>query len=116
MAKKEDPDGWVLLRFTNKSGELHYKIFGTWRGGGFGSSDSWRLSSGCQLSDIEDSGIFWLLPQVSGSVYELPKKTDGFYTGYTGRVLDGILEATGTDGVIIEKVTLVDELNFHYKT
>ncbi|TYK66821.1 hypothetical protein [Colwellia echini] len=109
----EDPDGWVFLRFTSENGDLYYKVFGTWRGGGYGSSEDWRLSSGCQLSDIKDAGVFWLVPQVSGSVYELPKKTDGFYTRYTGGVLDDILKASGTGGITIEKVTLADELDLY---
>lgn len=59
------PDGWVLVKITNK-GDTYYKIFSSWRGG-YLDGDSWRMNSGITKCELIDG--FYEFSGHSGSVY-----------------------------------------------
>lgn len=76
------PDAWeIVLIDSIKHGKI-YKILAGWYGGYMGS-DSWKLSSGIESIAIE--GDVFVMPQSSGSVYELHKDTNRMssYMGMT---------------------------------
>lgn len=60
------PDGWVLLKYSEDSGEVTYSVFGSWSGG-YLDGDSWRRNSGIE-SYTEDED-FYYFKGYSGSVY-----------------------------------------------
>jgi len=59
------PDAWVIVRFT-KGAEVTDKVLGGWYGG-YGGSDSWRISSG--ITDIVEKDEHYLITNHSGSEY-----------------------------------------------
>lgn len=84
------PDLWTIL----KVGDGAYKIAASWRGG-YLSGDSWRVSSG--IESILDSGKYWEVTNVSGSVYLLHKNCVGM-----SRYLEGELYEAKKSGKVKE--------------
>jgi hypothetical protein len=75
MASQEYvPDRWTVVQVCPPSGEVHYRILGSWYGGFFGS-DVWKLSSGIEA--VEEHEHHWRVPQTSGSVYICAKPRRG---------------------------------------
>jgi len=65
------PDCWKIVEMTNvATGETHKRILCSWYGG-YLDGGSWKLSSG--NLEPEDCGDYWIIPQHSGSVYQLYK-------------------------------------------
>jgi hypothetical protein len=96
-----DVEGWVILKYTIASEEFYYRIFASWR------DDSWRLSSGSkELPKLSPCKKLWLWSQISGSCYKLPLNEEGGYTFYTGSILSRIINRSGEDATLIEKVEL----------
>ena len=97
------PDYWVIV----DTGECK-KVFASWLGG-YAQGASWKLSSGTK--EIEDGGFCWILPQESGSVYQLHKDTEGV-SGWCADVLASFIErlpvikiiTISPEGEFIEKV------------
>jgi len=68
------PDCWKIVELKNvATGETHKRILCSWYGGYLGG-DSWKLSSG--NLEPEDHGDYWIVPQHSGSVYQLYKNRE----------------------------------------
>jgi len=68
------PDCWKIVELTNTAtGESHKRVLCSWYGGYLGG-DSWKLSSG--NLETEDHGDHWVVPQHSGSVYQLYKNRE----------------------------------------
>lgn len=63
------PDAWVVVRFTTQDQTVD-KVMSGWYGG-YGGSDSWRISSG--ILSIEDKEDHYLITNHSGSVYQCGK-------------------------------------------
>jgi len=52
------PHRWLVLKLTEKSGQEHLRVFGTWFGG-YSGSDSWKLNSGItKVEKIDDVLVF----------------------------------------------------------
>jgi len=64
------PDAWAVVRFTSPD-QIVDKVMSGWYGG-YGGSDSWRISSG--ILSIEDKGDHYTITNYSGSVYECGKQ------------------------------------------
>ena len=84
------PDRWVVLKLTPKvEGALtHYRIFATW-GGGYLTSDLWRLSSGIVQAQVDDMDT-WKFTGDSGSTYLCRAGSYGL-SGYGAGVLHGLM-------------------------
>ena len=63
------PDRWVIINVPQGA-----KVLGSWSGG-YIDGDSWQLSSG--LKSIEEDGDYYLMHNVSGSIYKCHKKMQG---------------------------------------
>ena len=63
------PDKWIIVKVPQGA-----KVLGSWSGG-YLDGDSWQLSSG--LERIEEDGDYYLMHNVSGSVYKCHKKMEG---------------------------------------
>ena len=66
------PDSWTILRMTTPE-ETIYKVLASWYGG-YTTGDSWKLSSG--ITEVNDSGGYYALPQYSGSSYQCNKSAE----------------------------------------
>lgn len=64
------PDKWVIVHITSKEHPPIDKVLGSWYGG-FGGSDSWRMSSGIVKVEakLEDKYPHYLVHNHSGSIY-----------------------------------------------
>lgn len=71
------PDKWVLLEISNETESIQ-KIFAGWVGG-FGGSDSWKLSSG--IVKVVKHDTYYEFHNHSGSIYKCNKNSIGM-TGY----------------------------------
>ena len=78
------PDYWLIL----DTGQTK-KVFASWLGG-FMNGPSWKLSSGTK--EIIDGESHWILPQESGSIYQLHKDCEGS-SGWHQVVLQKFLDA-----------------------
>ena len=96
------PDKWVIIEITNKSGESHRRVLGSWYGG-FAGSDSWRASSG--IENVKDMNDYWEVLNTSGSTYNCFKGCEGM-SAYTMGVLDRMMRDAKQDGGNIEVVQL----------
>lgn len=83
------PDRWVLLKVTHPEFGASYKILASWYGG-FGGSNSWKLSSGTVKVDKDPEFNQYHLLQHTGSTYIVSPENYGT-SGYTGMVLQGWL-------------------------
>jgi len=104
---KHKPEGWVVLTYQSVDDVTWYAIFCSWKG-----NDVWRVSSGSKaLPDLSPCGKYWIWPQKSGSIYELPIDEENGYTFYTGAVLDNLLANGYSDGTKVKRIALNDILN-----
>ena len=71
--KEYNPDSWVVIKMTNKD-ETFYKVLGGWAGG-YLDGTSWRLNSGVEKADLNDS--VYKFYGASGSVYNCGKESYG---------------------------------------
>ena len=60
------------------------------------------------LPHLSACGNYWIWPQISGSVYELPVDEENGYTFYTGAVLDELLVKGYRDGTKLKRIALKD--------
>ena len=101
---KHKPEGWVVLTFQSVDDKTCYVLFCSWR-----IDDEWRVSSGSMvLPHLSPCGNYWIWPQISGSVYELPVDEENGYTFYTGAVLDDLLAKGYRDGTQLKRIALKD--------
>lgn len=63
------PDKWIIVTVPQGA-----KVLGSWSGG-YLDGDSWQLSSG--LKSIEEDGDYYLMHNVSGSIYKCHKEMEG---------------------------------------
>ena len=106
MSQDYHPDSWVVVKIiteetlasddkTTIEGRTYYKVLGGW-GGGYLSSDCWRLNSGINLVfDHEDEFHFY---GHSGSNYICHKETYGLRMSTAGIFKQMQLIGTGVDG------------------
>jgi hypothetical protein len=89
------PDLWVIVEVKyNDDTEVTRKVLASWYGG-YGGSDSWRLSSG--ITEIVDCDTYYEIHNESGSVYKCAKNAQSM-SGYTASVYANLrkkLEGTG---------------------
>lgn len=94
------PDRWVIVELKmNDSEERHRKVLASWYGG-YGGSDSWKLSSG--ITNIVEHENHYEIHNYSGSVYNCSKHSVGM-SGYTSGIFASFekdLEGVGTIKVI----------------
>ena len=76
MGREYTPDSWRIVEITPKdiSDPPYFRILASWYGG-FGCSNSWKLSSG--ITEDKDKDTYWEVPNYSGSVYILYKNRKG---------------------------------------
>lgn len=103
MAQTYRPDRWVMLKIESKEYGVVYKVLASWYGG-FGGSDSWKLSSGNTDVKVLDLGYEFL--QTSGSTYACHKDSYGM-SGYTSSIFNSWL-TSAQDGVTISVVPQED--------
>ena len=66
------PDKWVIVKIPQVA-----KVMGSWSGG-YLDGDSWQLSSGLdRIEEDPDDSNYWLMHNVSGSVYKCHKEMEG---------------------------------------
>ena len=70
------PDKWMLIKIGGT--DPHYRVFGMWSGGFFGS-DEWRMNSG--IVRVEEDEKNYRFYGSSGSCYTCFKEAYG-YTSY----------------------------------
>lgn len=80
---KYTPDEFAILKMI-LNGKVHYRVFGTWRGG-YTTGDSWRLNSG--IDWVEAKGPLLLFHGSSGSIYEVHKDMYGTGNSWTHSVI-----------------------------
>ncbi|MGZ0080029.1 hypothetical protein [Methylomonas sp. YC3] len=68
------PDRWVVVEFRELENEPVRKVLAGWYGG-YGGSDSWKLSSG--ITEIKEHADCYEFSNVSGSVYRCNKRAYG---------------------------------------
>ena len=91
------PDRWVIVEMKlNDDAEVTRKVLASWYGG-YGGSDSWRLSSG--ITEIVDADSHYEIHNESGSVYRCGKNSQGM-SGYTASVFNTIVKSLEGKGVI----------------
>jgi hypothetical protein len=88
------PDRWMIVRITGKNHPTIDKVVGSWYGG-FGGSDSWRMSSGIMKVVPQDD--HYEVHNYSGSIYKLFKGAEGssMHTGYVFKNMAKELEESG---------------------
>ena len=96
------PDKWVIIEITNKNGQAHRRVLGSWYGG-FTSGDSWRTSSA--ITEVIDTDNVYRILNESGSVYICAKGCEGMSV-YTMNVLVNMQEQADNDGCNIKVVDL----------
>jgi hypothetical protein len=74
LAAAHTPDVWVILEFSGtKVPKTYQRVLAGWYGG-YGGSNSWKLSSG--VTEIVDRGKCWEIFNDSGSIYVCVKKSE----------------------------------------
>lgn len=68
-----NPDNWIIIKISSEDYGVVYKVLATWSGSYMWGS-SWKISSG--ILSVEDKNDHWVLPQCSGSVYNLKKNNE----------------------------------------
>jgi hypothetical protein len=100
------PDRWVIVRITSKEHPPIHKIVGSWYGG-YGGSDSWRMSSGiCKVISQDDH---YEVHNYSGSIYMLFKGAEGT-SAYTGSVLNNMATQIEESGEGMMRMINITEL------
>lgn len=104
------PDGWVVVKITNKeTSKHHYRVFTCWYGG-FAKGDSWRLNSG--ITKVTKEGKVYGFEGSSGSVYYCHE--DNYRLNMYGRgVLDKMIQ-DAIEVTIEEMKEESDWLNLNY--
>jgi expansin (peptidoglycan-binding protein) len=92
------PDRWTVIRI-HTTGEVIYKVFASWSGGGLMGSDSWKLNSGIVRATLADS--YWEFDGSSGSVYRCHQDSYGT-NGYGGAVLSNLISNADAQGIQVE--------------
>ena len=69
---KYTPDNWIVVEIQ-QGVEVYHAVLAGWRGG-YGDTDSWKLSSG--IVYIMEVGNDWYIQNYSGSVYVCNKKCE----------------------------------------
>lgn len=91
------PDRWVIVEMKlNDSAKVTRKVLASWYGG-YGGSDSWRLSSG--ITAIVDADTHYEIHNESGSVYHCGKNLQGM-SGYTAGVFNAFVRDLEGKGLI----------------
>jgi hypothetical protein len=70
------PDKWVMLKITSEEFGTIYKVLASWFGG-FGGSNSWKLSSETTGALYDPKSGYTHFPQYSGSEYVCGKYNYG---------------------------------------
>lgn len=106
------PDKWVMLKITSKEQGVCYKVLASWYGG-FGGSNSWKLSSGTKSASVADVGQkgWFNFPQESGSEYTCHLNSYGT-SGYTHSILNGWLTSLAEAGGDSTIEVMPEETNF----
>ena len=78
MASLYTPDRWVIVEMNSAEYGTIRKVFAGWYGG-FGGSDSWKLSSGITSEKLNDECHIFV--NESGSIYKCYKNAYGM-SGY----------------------------------
>jgi hypothetical protein len=100
------PNLWVIVEMDSEHGKIR-KVLGSWYGG-YGGSDSWRLSSG--ITKIIEHDVYYEVHNHSGSVYTCYKGSEGM-SGYTTSVYKDLKEKIESQGAtikLIESASLTD--------
>ena len=92
------PDRWTVIRI-HAPGEVIYKVFASWSGGGLMGSDSWKLNSGIVRATFADP--YWEFDGSSGSVYRCHQDSYGT-NGYGGHVLSNLIDNAEKQGTQID--------------
>lgn len=101
------PALWQGIKLTHEGKDI-YKILGTWYGG-YGGSDSWRLSSGVVSINEIDEDHYEVINH-SGSTYICHKKAEGM-GGYTSSIYAGFCkQADESNGKFKIELVSIDEL------
>ena len=79
------PDRWVVVEFDSEVGGPIKKVLAGWYGG-FGGSDSWKLSSG--ITEVKEFDDRWEFLNHSGSIYICYKNAFGM-SAYMGQIYAG---------------------------
>lgn len=95
------PDIWVVLKFSPKDSETHYKLLGGWYGG-YAYGDSWRLNSG--IASFKQEGDLYMFGGSSGSVYTVHKDAERF-SGYTFSVFNSFVEDGKSIDCVVEHIS-----------
>lgn len=105
-----EPDRWVIAHITSKNHPPIDKIVGSWYGG-YGGSDSWRMSSG--ITKVVPQDNHYEVHNHSGSIYKLFKGAEGT-SAYTGSVINNMIKRLEESGegmmriIDIKEVTLIE--------
>ena len=86
-----NPDRWVIIEMKTKEYGTIHKVLGSWSGG-YLDGDSWRMSSG--LEKVETEGDYYLMYNVSGSIYKCHKRMNGL-TIVSSPVFEQLREEVG---------------------
>ena len=89
------PDLWSLLEITEIGEQKLYKVVASWYGG-FGGSNSWKISSGATV--IIQYPKHLDIINISGSVYRVGTDNYGM-SSYTRSIVDGYM-SEDVDGII----------------
>jgi hypothetical protein len=92
------PDRWTVLRI-HATGQIIYKVFASWSGGGLMGSDSWKLNSGITRATLVEDR--WEFDGSSGSVYSCHKDAYGT-NGYGQAVLNNLLNQAKEQDIQID--------------
>lgn len=92
------PDRWTVLRI-HATGQIIYKVFASWSGGGLMGSDSWKLNSGITRATLVADR--WEFDGSSGSVYSCHKDAYGT-NGYGQAVLNNLLNQAKEQNIRID--------------
>jgi hypothetical protein len=92
------PDRWTILRI-HATGQIIYKVFASWSGGGLMGSDSWKLNSGITRATLVADR--WEFDGSSGSVYSCHKDAYGT-NGYGQAVLNNLLNQAKEQNIRID--------------
>lgn len=101
-----NPDRWTLLyvKYPDEPEEVVRVYSGNY--GGFAGSDTWKLSSEVEVTEVE--GDLMKFTTASGSVYTCHKNCYGM-SGYMAGVYESIYKA-GTDRGIAIRLVKYEEL------
>lgn len=77
------PDGWNIIKLPNED----YRVFAGFRGG-YLTSDSWRINSGCVSTEVTSTG--WLVYGDSGSCYDVNKHSYDRHGAYNSNILEAL--------------------------